>query len=50
MNDEYDLFQGTETNREKAAQLLLLLTYMFGENMKDSEESQGDDHEESDGQ
>lgn len=50
MNDEYDLFQGNETNREKAIELLFLLDLMFGENMKDSEEFQGDDHEEPDDQ
>lgn len=43
MNDEHDLFQGNETNREKEAQLLLLLTLMFCANMKDSEELQGDE-------
>lgn len=43
MNDEYDLFQGNETNREKAIELLFLLDLMFGENMKDSEEFQGDE-------
>lgn len=48
MNDEHELFQGNESDREKAKQLLSLLTLMFGGNMEDSEEFQGDDHEESD--
>lgn len=50
MNDEYEPFQGDKTNGEKATELLLLLALMFGSNMEDSEEFQGDDHEESDGQ
>lgn len=50
MNDEYELFQGNETNREKEAQLLFLLALVFCANMKDSEEFQGDEYEEPDGQ
>lgn len=42
MNDEYDLFQGNESDSEKEKQLLLLLTLMFCANMKKPEEFQGD--------